>query len=30
MAEVHERGQEPVDEDQSMLRAGAHSALAWS
>ncbi|MGV9248977.1 hypothetical protein [Streptomyces sp. NPDC003710] len=29
MAEVHERGQEPVDEDQPVLRTGAHGPLPW-
>lgn len=27
MPEVHERGQEPVDEHQPVLRSGAHSTL---
>ncbi|HEY9332300.1 MAG TPA: hypothetical protein VIS09_29350 [Streptomyces sp.] len=27
MAKVHERGQEPIDEDHAVLRAGAHRTL---
>ncbi|MFE4053303.1 hypothetical protein [Streptomyces sp. YIM B13518] len=29
VSEVHEGGQEPVDEDQPVLCARAHSALSW-
>ncbi len=27
VAKVHERGQQPVDEDQAVLRTGAHRTL---
>ncbi|MGW0669373.1 hypothetical protein, partial [Streptomyces sp. NPDC002746] len=27
VAKVHERGQEPVDEDHAVLRTGAHGTL---
>lgn len=29
VTEMHERGQEPVDEHQPMLRARAHRPLPW-